>query len=239
MRRVSCASTSAMSRSRGLATASSIAARVISWNTMRFTGTRGDSTSSRCQRDRFALAVLVGGEVDLARVLQQRLEFADLLLLRLRDHVQRLEVVVDVDAVTRPLLGLVGLGDLLGAAGQVADVADGGLHEIVVTEEARDGAGLGWGLDDDKGFGHDSFSSVGRRRRGLSNAEFTERDHVACSPMSTLLDARRPARDLRNDRSDPGGFRRIGPADWLLPPRRLAALHRRAARQPGQAQPRE
>ncbi len=49
MRRLSWASTRPRSRSRQLATASSIAERVISWKTMRFTGTVGLSTSSRCQ----------------------------------------------------------------------------------------------------------------------------------------------------------------------------------------------
>ena len=51
MRRASWASTSRLSRSRGLARAAWMAGAVISWNTMRFTGTRlgGESTSSRCQ----------------------------------------------------------------------------------------------------------------------------------------------------------------------------------------------
>ena len=49
MRRPSCASTSFMSRSRQLSIASWIASLVISWNTMRLTGTRGASTSIRCQ----------------------------------------------------------------------------------------------------------------------------------------------------------------------------------------------
>ncbi len=48
MRRVSCASTIAVSISRVSLTARWIASRVISWNTMRLTGTRGLSASSRC-----------------------------------------------------------------------------------------------------------------------------------------------------------------------------------------------
>ena len=49
IRRASCASTSARSMSRGLATAAWIAGRVISWNTIRLTGTLGLSVSARCQ----------------------------------------------------------------------------------------------------------------------------------------------------------------------------------------------
>ena len=48
MRRASCASTRRRSSSRHSSTARAIAAGVISWNTMRFTGTVGDSTSERC-----------------------------------------------------------------------------------------------------------------------------------------------------------------------------------------------
>ncbi len=49
MRRVSWASTIAVSISRVSLTARWIASRVISWKTIRLTGTLGLSTSSRCQ----------------------------------------------------------------------------------------------------------------------------------------------------------------------------------------------
>ena len=49
MRRVSWASTSGMSRSRHSRTARSMAGSVISWNTIRLTGTRGLRISRRCQ----------------------------------------------------------------------------------------------------------------------------------------------------------------------------------------------
>ena len=79
-------------------------------------------------RDGLALAVLVGREVELARVLQRRLELGDDVLLVVGDDVDRREVVVDVDAEAADL----GLGDalrhLLGAVGQVADVADARHH---------------------------------------------------------------------------------------------------------------
>ena len=53
------------------ATASSIAERVISWNTIRFTGTRGLEHLEQVPRDGFAFAVFVGGEVQLVGVLQR------------------------------------------------------------------------------------------------------------------------------------------------------------------------
>ena len=49
MRRASWASTRRRSRSRHSSTARAMAVGVISWNTMRLTGTVGDSTSERCQ----------------------------------------------------------------------------------------------------------------------------------------------------------------------------------------------
>ena len=48
MRRASWASTRRRSRSRHSSTARAMAAGVISWKTMRLTGTVGDSTSERC-----------------------------------------------------------------------------------------------------------------------------------------------------------------------------------------------
>ena len=52
--------------------------------------------------DRLALAVLIGREIQLVGVCEQRLELADLLALVATDHVERLETVIDVDAETRP-----------------------------------------------------------------------------------------------------------------------------------------
>ncbi|CPU64462.1 Uncharacterised protein [Mycobacteroides abscessus] len=48
MRRVSCASTRCSSRSRVFCSARWMASRVISWKTMRLTGTLGLSASRRC-----------------------------------------------------------------------------------------------------------------------------------------------------------------------------------------------
>jgi hypothetical protein len=61
-------------------------------------------------RDRFALTVLVGGEVELVGLPDELLQLRDLGALLLGYDVQRLEVVVGVDSETRPRLVLVGLG---------------------------------------------------------------------------------------------------------------------------------
>ena len=45
---------------------------VISWNTMRLTGTRGLQHLEQVPRDGLALAILIGGEIDLVGVLEQR-----------------------------------------------------------------------------------------------------------------------------------------------------------------------
>ena len=79
MRRASWASTSLRLRSRELATASSMAARVISWKTMRRTGHPGREHLQEVPGDGLTLAILVGGEIDLAGVLEQGLQLRDLL----------------------------------------------------------------------------------------------------------------------------------------------------------------
>ena len=104
MRRVSWASTRSLSRSRVSAAAAQ-------------DGGLGDLVEDhpadrdlRLERleqvpgDRLALAVGVGGEVELVGVLEQALELGDLGLLVRADDVERLEVVVDVDAEPRPRL---------------------------------------------------------------------------------------------------------------------------------------
>ena len=105
-------------------------------------------------RDRLALAVLVRGEIQLVRALQQFLEVGHHRLLRRRHHVERLEAVVHVDAEARPRLALVGGRDLVGAARQVADVADRRLDDEVGPQHAADGARLGRRLHDDECLTH-------------------------------------------------------------------------------------
>ena len=98
--------------------------------------------------DGLALAVLIGGQQELVGSGQGVLEGADGGALVRVDDVERLEVVVDVDARPRPLLTLV-LGRHLGGAGrQVADVPTAGLDDVPVAQEAGDLRRLLRRLDD-------------------------------------------------------------------------------------------
>ena len=101
-------------------------------------------------RDGLALAVLVGGEVELVGVLEQALQLGHVRLLVAGHDVDGLEVVVDVDAEAGPGLALEAGRDVSSALRQVADVADGGLHDVSPAQVALDGAGLGRRLDDDE-----------------------------------------------------------------------------------------
>ncbi len=93
--------------------------------------------------DGLALAVLVRRQVQLAGPLQEVLELPDLVFLLPGDDVERLEVVVDVDAEAGPGLALVGSGDVGRVPRQVPDVADRGFDDVVAPKEAGDGLGLG------------------------------------------------------------------------------------------------
>ena len=101
--------------------------------------------------DRLALAVEVGGEIDLVRALGGLLDVGDLLAPVVGDHVLRFEVVVDVDAELA----------LARVFGQVADMAIGGKDAVVATEIALDGARLGRRFDDDEVLGHGRECSTG------------------------------------------------------------------------------
>ena len=81
--------------------------------------------------DRLALAVLIGGEVELVGVLEQVLELADLRLLVARHDVVGLEAVLDVDREPAPRLVLDLRRGVGGALREVADVADRGLDDVV------------------------------------------------------------------------------------------------------------
>ena len=110
--------------------------------------------------DGLALAVLVCGQVDLARIREQALQLGDLLLLLAAHDVERLEVVVDVDAEAGPRLLLERGRDVGGGAGKVTDVPDRGLDDIVAAEKARDGLRFCRRLDDHEWFGHVWFSTA-------------------------------------------------------------------------------
>ena len=140
MRRVSWASTRAVSSSRGLATARAIASRGDLVEDHPAHRDRGLQRVDQVPGDGLALAVLICREVDLAGVLHQLLEPADLLPAVGADDVERLEGVVDVDAEPRPRLALVLGRDVGGVARQVADVPDAGLDDVAAAEVAGDRA---------------------------------------------------------------------------------------------------
>lgn len=99
--------------------------------------------------DGLALAVLIGGEEEFVGVLQQVLELLDLGPLVGVDHVDGLEVVLDVHAEAADLAGVL-LGYLRGTVGKVADVPDARLDDIAGAEVALDRLRLGRRLDDDE-----------------------------------------------------------------------------------------
>ena len=110
--------------------------------------------------DGLALPVTVCCEIELIDVLEQRLELGDGGLFVRRDHVEGLEVVLDVDTESRPGLTLVLGGHVRSAAWEVPDVSAGRLHHVVVAEIRGDLAGLGRRLDDHEP-AHDTASPAG------------------------------------------------------------------------------
>ena len=100
--------------------------------------------------DCLALAVLISGEQEFVGVLEQALELGYLLALVAVHDVERLEVVVHVDAEPGPRLAAVLGRDLRGAVGHVADVADAGLDHVSLAEVPGDRPGLRRRLDNDE-----------------------------------------------------------------------------------------
>ena len=137
MRRLSCARTRFSLTSCASSTACSTAFFVISWKTMRLTGTFGLSTSRQVPADRLAFAVRVGREQHFGGVLQRRLQLRDVLPLVVGNDVVRLEVAVGVDAEPSPLLLLDLFGHSLGRLGQVADVAEARLARVYRSPRKR------------------------------------------------------------------------------------------------------
>jgi hypothetical protein len=90
--------------------------------------------------DGLALAILIGGEIDLVRFAEGGLEPLDHVPFGRGHDVRRLEVLLDV---YREALGV-----------QVSDRADGRLDDEVVAQEPGDGASLGRRLDDHERRGH-------------------------------------------------------------------------------------
>ena len=100
--------------------------------------------------DGLALAVTVSGQIELVDVFEQALELGDGALLLGADDVERLEVVIDVDAEPGPRLGLVLRRHVGGGPRQVADVPAGRLDDVVGAQVTGDFARLGGRLDDDE-----------------------------------------------------------------------------------------
>ena len=94
--------------------------------------------------NRFPLPVEVGGEPDVAGPLGKPAELRHRPHLVVVDDVGRGEVVVEINARNELLLPLRAL------AGQVADVADRGLHDVAWAEVFLDRLRLGGALDDDE-----------------------------------------------------------------------------------------
>src|SRR5262245_35524506 len=109
-----------------------------------------------------ALAVFVGGQEEFIRLGKDLLELADFLLLVRGDHVQRLEVVIHIDAQSRPRLLLEVGRNLSGAVGEVADVTDARIDGIALAKEPGNGPGLCWRLDDDQAFRHEMVLQAGQ-----------------------------------------------------------------------------
>ena len=99
-----------------------IASSVISWKTIRLTGTFGFRTSFRCQLIDSPSRSGSVASTGLRRALQRRLQRLHVLALVVRDDVVRLEVAVGVDAEAAPLLLADFVGDLVGRLRQIADV---------------------------------------------------------------------------------------------------------------------
>ena len=114
-------------------------------------------------RDRLALAVFVGREVQLGGVLERGTQVLDHLLAAIGQLVRRLEPVVDVDVEA--------------LARQVGDVPDRGAHVEGTAEELRDRLGLRGRLHDDQGLCHralwlgDGGCGLSRLARGESATE--------------------------------------------------------------------
>ena len=97
--------------------------------------------------DGFALTVGVSCQVELVYLLELGLKIGDLLLFVSTDHVQRGEALIDVDTQASPRLLFVLGGHIGGAAGEVADVPDGSLHNVIIAKIGLDFTSLRCRLD--------------------------------------------------------------------------------------------
>ena len=117
--------------------------------------------------DGLSLAVFVCGEKQLVGLFEQLLQLAYLGALVGGNHIQRFEIVVDVDSQPGPRFAPIGRRHLAGVAGQITDVPGRGFHHVAAPQKTRDGLGFGRRLDDYEGVGHGE--NVGARQEWLSS----------------------------------------------------------------------
>ena len=158
--------------------------------------------------DGFPLAILVGGEIELAGILERGAQVLDHLLASHGQLVGWLEPVVDVD------------GKALGR--QVGDVANRGAHVEVLAEKLGDGLGLGRRFDDDERAGHRPVGKSGRLSMSRRLAPFDRR--------APTVPPRRGARARVSDRSSGSGEGRR--RAWSRGPARPAVGQRGRRRRP-------
>ena len=198
MRRLSWARTRFSSTSScACARAPRMASSVISWKTIRRTGTLGLSSCLRCQLidspSRSGSVARMTSEASLTASLSG----LDVLLLVRRHDVVRREVAVGVHAQPAPGLGLDGRGHLAGGFRQVADVSVTGLDAVVAAKEAGQGPGLGGRLDDDQRLRHGcpGGSEPPTLARGSEIPRNGRRQRAGSRPRSRARPAgRRPGR---------------------------------------------
>ena len=122
--------------------------------------------------DGLALAILVGGEVQLAGVLEGGPEVLDDVPAAGGELVGGLEAVVDVDGQT--------------LRGQVGDVAHRGAHVEVVAQETGDGLRLGRRFDDDERSGHRALGKSAAITLSRRTRRSTASDQVRRSTGGTV-----------------------------------------------------
>ena len=94
-----------------------------------------------------SFAVFIRRQIEVFGVLQGGLQLPHLLCLLLRHDVDRLEILLDVDAQVGPILLLKLLGHLLGSLRKVANVANTGLNRVALPQKLGDCPRLGRRLD--------------------------------------------------------------------------------------------
>ena len=156
-------------------------------------GSSSFSSSRQMPRDRFALAVGVGGEVHLGGRFRGAPQLLDDVALPFNRQVTRGEVVLDVDAER--------------ALWEVADVPDRGLDDEAGRQELLDRPRFRRRFDDDQRLGQTllaSFCGPARRPGGRKRPKYTARRQVGRKTDRKSLSAARgiPARLITRARAN-------------------------------------